>query len=68
MGVVCEAVYVKGQVPADGIMKTADEKNCDLIFMSTHGALGLAGAIFGTVTTKVLSHSKVPVLVQRCEH
>jgi len=68
MGVACEVVYVKGQAPADGIMKTADEKKCDLIFMSTHGALGLAGAIFGTVTTKVLSHSKVPVLVQRCEH
>ena len=68
MDVACEAVYVKGQTPADGIMKTAEEKSCDLIFMSTHGSLGLAGAIFGTVTTKVLSHSKVPVLVQRCEH
>jgi nucleotide-binding universal stress UspA family protein len=46
----------------------AEEKNCDLIFMSTHGALGLTGAIFGTVTTKVLSHSEIPVLVQRCGH
>ena len=68
MGVACESVYVEGQAAADGIMETVKGKNCDLIFMSTHGALGLAGAIFGTVTTKVLSHSKVPVLVQRCEH
>lgn len=68
MGVACEAVYLTGKAPADGIMDTAAEKNCDLIFMSTHGALGLTGAIFGTVTTKVLSHSKVPVLVQRCDH
>ena len=68
MGVNCEVVYLTGQAPADGIMETAVKKNCDLIFMSTHGALGLSGAIFGTVTTKVLSHSKIPVLVQRCEH
>jgi nucleotide-binding universal stress UspA family protein len=68
MGVVCDTVYVKGKSPADGIMETAKKKKCDLIFLSTHGMLGLTGAIFGTVTTKVLSHSKVPVLVQRCEH
>lgn len=68
MGVSCEAVYVTGKAPADGIVKTAEEKNCDLIFMSAHGALGLTGAVFGTVTSKVLSHSKIPVLVQRCEH
>lgn len=67
-GVQCEAVYITGKAPAEGILETAAEKNCDLIFMATHGALGLAGAVFGTVTTKVLSHSKVPVLVQRCDH
>ena len=67
MGVACEKVYIEGKAPADAITQTADEKGCDLIFMSTHGALGLAGAIFGTVTTKVLSHAKVPVLVNRCE-
>ena len=68
MGVTCEEVYVTGKSPADGILETAESKKCDLIFMSTHGALGLAGAVFGTVTTKVLSHSNIPVLVQRCEH
>jgi len=68
MGVACEVVYITGKSPADGIMETAEGKKCDLIFMSTHAALGLSGSIFGTVTTKVLSHSKVPVLVQRCEH
>jgi nucleotide-binding universal stress UspA family protein len=67
-GVKCETVYVTGQAPADGILKTADDKGCDLIFMTTHGALGIVGAVFGTVTTKVLAHTKVPVLVQRCEH
>ena len=68
MGVACDKVYIDGKAPADAIVKTADEKGCDLIFMSTHGALGVAGAIFGTVTTKVLSHANVPVLVNRCDH
>jgi nucleotide-binding universal stress UspA family protein len=67
MGVACEKVFVDGKSAADAITETAEAKGCDLIFMSTHGALGLAGAIFGTVTTKVLSHAKVPVLVNRCE-
>jgi nucleotide-binding universal stress UspA family protein len=67
MGVQCEKVFIEGKAPADAITQTAEDKGCDLIFMSTHGALGLAGAIFGTVTTKVLSHAKVPVLVNRCD-
>ncbi len=67
-GVTCEAVYMTGKNPADGIMETAEGKNCDLIYMSSHSALGLRGAMLGTVTTKVLSHSKVPVLVHKCEH
>ena len=68
MGVPCEVVYLTGKAPADGILETAKAKSCDLIYLATHGSLGLSGAIFGTVATKVLSHSKIPVLVQRCEH
>jgi nucleotide-binding universal stress UspA family protein len=68
LGVPCEVVYITGKSPADGILETAKSKSCDLIFLATHGSLGLSGVIFGTVATKVLSNSKVPVLVQRCEH
>ena len=67
-GVKCETVYITGQAPAEGILKTSEDKDCDLIFMTTHGALGIVGAVFGTITTKVLAHSKKPVLVQRCDH
>ena len=67
MGVECVKVFVDGKAPADAITQTAADKGCDLIFISTHGALGMVGAIFGTVTTKVLSHAKVPVLVNRCD-
>ena len=66
-GVKCEKVHLAGESPTDGILKVAKEKNCDLIFISTHGNPGLMGTLFGNVATKILSHSKIPVLVHHCE-
>lgn len=63
-GVVCETVFVSGEAPADGILKTAKDKGCDLIFMASHG-MGITSAILGSVTSKVLAHSHIPVLVFR---
>jgi nucleotide-binding universal stress UspA family protein len=65
-GVQCEKVSLAGESPAEGIMKAAKERECDLIFISTHGNPGLMGTLFGTVASKVLSHSKIPVLVHHC--
>jgi nucleotide-binding universal stress UspA family protein len=33
--------------------------------MASHGRRGLAGILLGSVTQKVLTHSKLPVLVYR---
>jgi nucleotide-binding universal stress UspA family protein len=66
-GVDCEVVYLTGESPLDGIMKTAKEKGCDLIYIASHSRSGIAGALLGTVTSKVLSHSTIPVLVHRCD-
>ena len=38
---------------------------CDLLVMASHGRRGLAGFVLGSETTKVLTHSKVQVLVVR---
>ena len=65
-GVKCEKVHLAGESPTDGILKVAKEKNCDLIFISTHGNPGLMGTLFGTVVSKILSRSKFPVLVHHC--
>jgi nucleotide-binding universal stress UspA family protein len=65
-GVKCEKVSLAGESPTDGILKAAKEENCDLIFISTHGNPGLMGALFGTVASKILSHSNIPVLVHHC--
>jgi nucleotide-binding universal stress UspA family protein len=51
--------------PWEGIVGTAKSKKCDLVVMASHGRRGLAGLILGSETTKVLTHSKVPVLVCR---
>jgi nucleotide-binding universal stress UspA family protein len=64
--VKCEKVFFSGESPSDGILKAAQERMCDLIFISTHGNPGLMTTLFGTVATKVLSHSKIPVLVHYC--
>lgn len=47
------------------IVNAARSKKCDLIVMASHGRRGLAGLLLGSETTKVLTHSKVPVLVVR---
>jgi len=51
--------------PYEGIVEAARKKNCDLIFMASHGRRGLSRLMTGSVTHKVLSHATVPVLVYR---
>ena len=51
--------------PWEAIIEAAKKKKCDLIFMGSHGRTGLAGIVLGSTTVKVLTHSKVPVLVTR---
>jgi len=51
--------------PWEGIVHAAKAKKCDLIVMASHGRRGLAGLLLGSETSKVLTHSKIPVLVCR---
>ncbi len=51
--------------PAQEIVKAAEENHCDLIFMGSHGRSGWGQLLLGSVTTKVLSMSPIPVLVYR---
>jgi nucleotide-binding universal stress UspA family protein len=64
--VPCETVRIEGESPVEGILRVAKEKDCDLIFISTHGKPGVIGTLFGTIATKVLSHSTIPVLIHHC--
>lgn len=63
--VPCQVFHAKSIVPYEGIIKAAEDKGCDLIFMASHGRRGLAGLLLGSETAKVLTHCKIPVLVYR---
>jgi len=47
------------------ILQTADREGCDLIVMASHGRGSLASVLLGSQTAKVLSQSRVPVLIAR---
>ena len=61
----CETVHVYADSPWRAITKAARSRGCDLIVMASHGRAGLGALILGSETTKVLTHSKTPVLVTR---
>ena len=64
-GVPCDVVQVVHDHPYQAIIETASEKGCDLIFMASHGRRGVAALLLGSETSKVLTHSRIPVLVCR---
>ena len=64
-GVACTAVHLVEGQPWEGILKAAKKHKCDAIVMASHGRRGLAGVLLGSETVKVLTHSKIPVLVCR---
>jgi nucleotide-binding universal stress UspA family protein len=64
-GFACETIQVEHEDPYQAIIDTADSKGCDLIVMASHGRRGISAIILGSVTVKVLTHCKIPVLVYR---
>jgi len=64
-GVPCQTLITKPATPAEGIVAAARRQKCDVIFMASHGRGELATLVLGSVTQKVLAHSKLPVLVYR---
>jgi len=64
-GVTANTTSEISDVPWEAIIKAAESFNCDLIFMASHGRRGLTGFVLGSETQRVLTHSKIPVLVYR---
>ena len=62
-GVSCETIQLENAQPHQAIIAAAEDKGCDLIVMSSHGRSGLSMLLIGSVTNKVLTHAKTPVLV-----
>ena len=64
-GVKCETVHVFRDQPHVAIVDLAKKNGCDLIVMGSHGYGGFKQFVLGSETSRVLSHSKIPVLVYR---
>lgn len=64
-GVECSKVTLISAEPYEAIIEAADRNGCDLIFMASHGRRGIGALLLGSETNKVLTHTKIPVLVYR---
>ena len=64
-GVACDTASAINDHPFEAIVKVAAEKGCDLIVMASHGRKGIRGILLGSETQKVLTHTRIPVLVLR---
>jgi nucleotide-binding universal stress UspA family protein len=64
-GVDVSKISLTADQPWRAIIGTARSKRCDLIVMASHGRRGLSALLLGSETAKVLTHSKIPVLVCR---
>ena len=59
---------VLGPYPiADALIDLAEEKEIDLIVMSTHGRSGLGRWIYGSVANKILQQAPCPVYLVRAK-
>jgi hypothetical protein len=64
-GVPAEACSEESEQPYQAIIRAAEQRHCDLIFMASHGRRGVGALVVGSETQKVLTHAAVPVLVWR---
>jgi nucleotide-binding universal stress UspA family protein len=61
--VPCKTIQLEHDQPYQAIIDTANDQGCDLIVMASHGRSGISAVLLGSVTNKVLAHTKIPVLV-----
>ncbi len=58
-------ILIKNGAPAETIVQTAKEQNCDLIVMGTHGHGAITDVLIGSTAKWVVRQSVIPVLVIR---
>ena len=64
-GVACATVHSIAPAPWEAILAAAKKQKCDVIVMASHGRRGVSALLLGSETQKVLTHSKLPVIVIR---
>ena len=64
-GVRCRTEHAVRDSVHQAIIEAVRRNRCDLIVMASHGRRGVSRFLLGSETSKVLSHSRIPVLVCR---
>jgi nucleotide-binding universal stress UspA family protein len=62
-GLTCNAHTVEALHAWEAILDHAKQQACDLIVMASHGRRGVSALLLGSETSRVLTHSPLPVLV-----
>lgn len=65
VGVACATTHTIASSPWEAILASAKKEKCDAIVMASHGRRGVSALLLGSETQKVLTHSKLPVIVIR---
>ena len=64
-GVECKTAFDIAATPWEAILAAAKKNKADAIVMASHGRRGLSAVLLGSETQKVLTHTKLPVIVVR---
>ncbi len=64
-GIECKTTFSIAAAPWEAILDAAKKNKCDAIVMASHGRRGLSAVLLGSETQKVLTHTKLPVMVVR---
>jgi nucleotide-binding universal stress UspA family protein len=64
-GLICKTAFAIASAPWEAILAAAKKHKCDAIVMASHGRRGISAVLLGSETQKVLTHTKLPVIVVR---
>src|SRR5512139_1181592 len=64
-GLECATVHTIAPAPWEAILAAAKKAKAEAIVMASHGRRGVSALLLGSETQKVLTHSKLPVIVVR---
>lgn len=63
--VTLHTIVVEDRAVSKAIVENAKSEGVDMIVIGSHGRTGIARLMLGSITTKVLAESTLPVLVAR---
>ena len=67
-GIATVATHIAQGDPVDEILREIRDRRHDLVVMGTHGRTGLAHALLGSVTEKIVRRAPCPVLTVHVPH